>query len=265
MSDRLTTAGARAAAGVALALALSLSAAKCDSESVDAAPSPRPEADLSKPEQRAVYALGLAVLRDLGPIELSNEELELVMTAMRDEIEGRPKLALDPQTETEIRTLQLSRYSERMERNEAFVEQAAAEKGAVTLESGAVFIELEPGKGESPTLQDSVRVSFSGRFADGERFAGSGGTPQIFPLTKVIPCWQQGLVRMRAGGKARLVCPPETAYGAGVQLGLDGDGEGTTRFRSGSDALEFQVELLTFRATASATPEPAPESHDGVK
>jgi len=33
------------------------------------------------------------------------------------------------------------------------------------------------------------------------------------PLGQVVPCWTQGLQKMKVGGKAKLVCPPATAYG----------------------------------------------------
>jgi FKBP-type peptidyl-prolyl cis-trans isomerase FkpA len=40
------------------------------------------------------------------------------------------------------------------------------------------------------------------------------GTPAQFPLNRVIPCWTEGVGMMKVGGKARLECPPDIAYGA---------------------------------------------------
>ena len=34
-----------------------------------------------------------------------------------------------------------------------------------------------------------------------------------FKLDRVIPCWTEGVQKMKVGGKAQLVCPPAIAYG----------------------------------------------------
>jgi FKBP-type peptidyl-prolyl cis-trans isomerase FkpA len=75
---------------------------------------------------------------------------------------------------------------------------------------------LTEGTGPSPTATDVVEVHYHGTFADGGVFDSSveRGTPARFPLNRVIPCWTQGVQQMKVGGKARLVCPPELAYGA---------------------------------------------------
>jgi FKBP-type peptidyl-prolyl cis-trans isomerase FkpA len=32
-------------------------------------------------------------------------------------------------------------------------------------------------------------------------------------MNAVIKCWNEGLQKMKPGGKARMVCPPDLAYG----------------------------------------------------
>ena len=58
-------------------------------------------------------------------------------------------------------------------------------------------------------------MHYHGTFEDGTVFDSSveRGTPSVFPLNRVIACWRQGMRQIRVGGKARLVCPPELAYG----------------------------------------------------
>ncbi len=82
--------------------------------------------------------------------------------------------------------------------------------------SGLGYTEIEAGSGASPGPTDTVVVHYHGTFPDGRVFDSSvqRGEPARFPLNRVIPCWTEGLQKMRVGGKAKLVCPPEIAYGA---------------------------------------------------
>lgn len=84
-----------------------------------------------------------------------------------------------------------------------------------TLPSGLEITEVTPGSGPSPSATDRVRVHYHGTFPDGKVFDSSveRGQPAVFPLNRVIPCWTEGLQRMKVGGKANLVCPPDIAYG----------------------------------------------------
>jgi len=85
-----------------------------------------------------------------------------------------------------------------------------------TTESGLKITHLEKGSGASPAASDVVKVHYHGTFPDGKVFDSSvdRGQPASFPLNRVIPCWTEGLQRMQVGGKARLECAPQIAYGA---------------------------------------------------
>jgi FKBP-type peptidyl-prolyl cis-trans isomerase FkpA len=93
--------------------------------------------------------------------------------------------------------------------------KAAKEPGAVVTKSGLVYRTLKEGKGPSPTASDTVRVHYQGTFPDGREFDSSykRGQPAEFPLNRVIPCWTEGVQRMKVGGKAKLTCPSSIAYG----------------------------------------------------
>lgn len=105
-----------------------------------------------------------------------------------------------------------------------------------TLPSGVRITHLSPGSGASPKAADTVRVHYRGTLADGREFDSSykRNAPATFPLGRVIPCWTQGVQKMKVGGKARLVCPPATAYG-------DKGAGGTVPPNA---TLTFEVELL---------------------
>lgn len=108
-----------------------------------------------------------------------------------------------------------------------------------TLPSGVVVTHLKQGRGAFPTAASTVRVHYRGTLADGTEFDSSykRHEPISFPLRGVIPCWTQGVQKMQAGGKARLTCPADTAYG-------DRGVPGVIPPRS---ALTFEVELLAIK------------------
>ena len=114
---------------------------------------------------------------------------------------------------------------------------AAASSAAVTTPSGLVYTAVVEGKGPSPTAADTVKVHYRGTFPDGREFDSSyaRNAPATFPLGRVIPCWTEGVQKMKVGGKAQLVCPPGIAYGE------RGAGNGQIPPNA---TLRFEVELL---------------------
>jgi FKBP-type peptidyl-prolyl cis-trans isomerase len=110
---------------------------------------------------------------------------------------------------------------------------ALATEGAVLLDCGAVMILRKEGKGKHPAATDSVEVNYRGTLGGGTVFDESK-KPAKFPLNGVIPCWTEGMQRLRSGGKARLVCPSKTAYGD----------QGRPPKIPGGATLVFEVELL---------------------
>jgi FKBP-type peptidyl-prolyl cis-trans isomerase FkpA len=82
--------------------------------------------------------------------------------------------------------------------------------------SGLIYKSLKDGSGAAPAATDTVRVHYKGMFPDGKEFDSSykRGEPTQFPLNRVIKCWTEGVQKMKVGGKAQLICPPDIAYGA---------------------------------------------------
>jgi FKBP-type peptidyl-prolyl cis-trans isomerase len=106
----------------------------------------------------------------------------------------------------------------------------------VTTASGLVITELRAGTGDHPTRNSIVEVHYHGTLENGKVFDSSveRGQPARFPLRRVIPCWTEGVQLMRVGGKSRLVCPPEIAYGQ----------RGAPPRIAPNATLRFEVELL---------------------
>ena len=101
------------------------------------------------------------------------------------------------------------------ERSQAFIDRTAREPGATRTPSGLLMIPITPGTGASPMATDTVTVNYEGRLIDGTRFDSSAqrGGPATVPLNGVIKCWNEALPLVKVGGKSRLVCPADLAYG----------------------------------------------------
>ena len=98
---------------------------------------------------------------------------------------------------------------------EDFLAEMAAAPGAQSFDSGLIVIELVSGDGPQPAATDTVTVHYHGTLPDGSVFDSSveRDRPATFPLAGVIPCWTEGVQKIRVGGKSRLVCPSDIAYG----------------------------------------------------
>jgi len=80
-----------------------------------------------------------------------------------------------------------------------------------------------------------VKVQYRGTLVDGTEFDSSyrRKEPAQFALSSVIKCWTEGVQMMKLGGKARLVCPSDLAYGDQGRPSIPGGA-----------ALIFEIELL---------------------
>lgn len=113
---------------------------------------------------------------------------------------------------------------------------SAAEPKEIKTSSGIAITTLKEGAGANPKGSDTVKVHYRGVLSNGKEFDSSygRGQPATFPLNRVIPCWTEGVQTMKIGGKAKLVCPPNLAYGSrGVPGTIPPD-----------STLTFEVELL---------------------
>tara|TARA_B100000686_G_scaffold340418_1_gene416073 strand:+ start:156 stop:893 length:738 start_codon:yes stop_codon:yes gene_type:complete len=190
-------------------------------------------------DQRILNALGQALAQNVLGADLSEEELEFVQRGLADAVLGQdalvPLAEYGPQIQGFMQQRMASAAEGELALANAFIEEQASIEGAQRTESGIVIQELTAGNGPSPSAEDTVQVHYHGTLRDGTVFDSSvdRGEPATFPLTGVIPCWTEGLQHIAVGGKSRLVCPPELAYGPQGPPGIPGN-----------SALVFEVELL---------------------
>jgi len=191
-------------------------------------------------DQKTVYAIGLALAKTISVFNLTPDEFALVKQGLSDAFEGKKSevelTAYNEKIQQLARTRRKVAGDKLATINKDFVENAAKEKGAVKTASGAVYIPLTEGKGDSPKATERVKVNYRGTLPEGKEFDSSykRNKPIEFRLDGVIKCWTEGLQMMKPGGKAKLVCPASTAYGD------SGAGE---MILPGATLL-FEVELL---------------------
>lgn len=170
-------------------------------------------------DQKTLYAIGLVVARQFSVLSLTPEELDFVKQGLTDGVTGKTPLVDVGAYGSKIQQFATDRRNAQGEKLAAeakqYMEKAAKEKGAVKTASGMVYIPVKEGKGASPAASDKVKVNYRGTLVDGKEFDSSyaAGQPAEFQLDRVIKCWTEGLQMMKPGGKAKLVCPPELAYG----------------------------------------------------
>ena len=205
-------------------------------------------------DQKTLYALGVDVAKQLANFALSAEEYEFVRQGMFDAVTGQNLAVESKDYEGKIEDLYRARIQVAIQKQKdlakPFLENAAREKGAVTTASGLIYQESKAGAGVQPKASDFVKVHYTGTFIDGRVFDSSveRGEPAEFSLSKVVACWSEGVARMKVGGKAKLVCKSELAYGD----------EGRPPFIPGGATLVFEVELLD----VSSGPAPGSETPD---
>lgn len=77
---------------------------------------------------------------------------------------------------------------------------------------------IKVGDGESPKPGQTVVVHYTGTLTDGKKFDSSRdkGRPFKFKIGtgQVIKGWDEGVLQMRIGERAKLTCSPDYAYGS---------------------------------------------------
>ena len=203
-------------------------------------PKPAAATPLTTEDQKTFYALGLVLSDRLQGFSMTQTDLDAMTRGLSDGILGREKQVDLQVYGPKIQELEQARAKAAAgvlaQAGKEFLDKAAAEPGAVKAPGGFVYKEIAAGTGPAPAPTDRVKVNYKGTLTDGKMFDESAkhGGPAEFALNEVIPCWAQGVGMMKVGGKARLVCPAETAYGE----------QGRPPVIPGGATLVFEVELL---------------------
>ncbi|HEX7114400.1 MAG TPA: FKBP-type peptidyl-prolyl cis-trans isomerase, partial [Steroidobacter sp.] len=174
-------------------------------QTLAATPEPKTE------DEKALYALGVAISQSVASFDLTPAELELVKAGFSDGVLRKPKL----EPSEYFPKLQEMQSARTAAAGKAVLDKAAAEQGARRTPSGLVIRTIKEGTGASPKAADTVKVHYHGTLPDGRVFDSSieRNEPATFPLNGVIACWTEALQMMKVGGKSKLTCPASLAYG----------------------------------------------------
>ena len=195
--------------------------------------------DLATDQDKTLYAIGLVLGQQVSDFKLTASEVDIVSLGFKDSVLGvEPKAALDvygPRIQQLIQERAQAVAAAEKQLSDAWVAEQAALPGAQRSASGIVIIPITEGTGANPSADSTVKVHYHGTLRDGTVFDSSveRGEPISFALNMVIDCWKEGVQKIKVGGKSKLICPSDTAYGDRGQ----GD------IKPGA-ALAFEVELL---------------------
>ena len=200
--------------------------------------------------QKASYAMGYQTgqMFSKGASE-QGIDTEIFIEAMRAALSGSEDLPMTTEemsaaSEQHKQRIAAEQEAERTRLSEAALEEGrqfretfSQRPGVVRLENGILYEPLvSSSSGRHPTVEDTVVAHYEGALVDGSVFDSSieRGEPASFPLSRVIPGWQEALPLMQEGDKWKIVIPPELAYGergAGAKIGPN-------------STLIFEVELI---------------------
>lgn len=171
--------------------------------------------------EKVLYSLGYLLGENLKNNLLLNSEddFKAVSQGLRDALLNRNSQTnledYKPLVEKRYRDDTTAVINKRKIEQDEFLKEAKNDKKNQALSNGVVMRITKKGKGKTPKASSFVKVHYEGKLLDGTEFDSSikRGKPAEFPLNGVIPCWTSALQEMKAGSKATLYCPPDTAYG----------------------------------------------------
>ena len=201
---------------------------------------------LSSPVDTAAYAIGVANGEGFRMMleSFPGEELDVdkLLAGLEAALKGNSSSMKMTSAEARdflneyVMLAQIKEAEKNQKASEAFLEKNKKEAGVITTESGLQYKVVKEGTGAKPTLEDRVKVHYTGTTMEGKVFDSTSGRkePAELGLKQVIKGWQEGIQMMSVGSKYIFWIPSNLAYGA----------QGAGRDIKPNSALKFEVELV---------------------
>jgi FKBP-type peptidyl-prolyl cis-trans isomerase len=109
----------------------------------------------------------------------------------------------------------------------------------VRLSDGLRYEIVKPGSGVFPKVGETVLVNYTGRTLGGNIFDQTVNEPLHVEVGRVIRGWNEGIQKIRVGGKIKLYIPPSLGYGGDAVSGIPA-----------YSTLIYDIELLRIENTA---------------
>ena len=198
-------------------------------------------------DERTIYTIGYLMGRNIATFNLSASEVKIIQAGLADSVKKNTPTVDIQAHQAHINELLQKRTEAgaagEKAKGQAYVDQFVKENKPAAIAGGGWYLETKAGTGPMPVPADTIKAHYRGTTTEGVEFDSSytRGAPTEFALDRVIPCWTNGIIMMKVGGKAKLVCPSDVAYG---NPGRPGIKPGAT--------LVFEVELIEIVKQAPA-------------
>jgi len=213
-----------------------------------AAKAAKPSSDgFKNDEERTVYTLGFMMGQNISVFALSPAELKVLDLGVNDGAAGKAAATnLDfyrPRVQDMASRRMAAAVSVAKDAGKAYAEKFTKDPAVKPIPEGGWYRVTEEGKGKLATLEDTLMVHYRGTHLDGSEFDSSykRGTPYPVNLKGgVIACWLNVLKILKAGTKAKIVCPSDVAYSDKGRPGI-----------KGGETLLFDIEFVEIAKPAA--------------
>ncbi len=193
------------------------------------------EPTLTTDDNKALYAIGAQVAENLKVLQLSKNELDVVIFGLEDSLKDKPKEDAGiffPYLEKFSRERTLS-AAEKNKRSGKTYEEKKLGEGFKQSSSGLLYKISREGNENRAAVVDSVMITYNAYDIQGNKVDSSGEEKLTVPMSAIIKGWREGLTLIGERGEIELITPSDLAYG---------DGGSYPRIPGGS-TLYFKVQL----------------------
>jgi FKBP-type peptidyl-prolyl cis-trans isomerase FklB len=153
-----------------------------------------------------------------SPARLSESRIRMLLQRLADEVRGREAAAM-LESDPVFRAL----AEDNKRRGDEYRKIFSETDGVVALDNGVQYEVLTTGAGTSPTMGNTVRVTFDAETIDGARFAVGRDVEMV--IDDLFDGAREVLQRMKPGDRWIVVFPPEQAFGLAGRGGEVGPNE----------------------------------------